>query len=72
MTIEHSVTFLEPVREGKVTTHAAILRLGKAIAVGTAEIRNAEGDVMAFGSATISLIKKSVTVDPSPSMDNIP
>lgn len=72
MTIEHSVSFLEPVLEGKVTAHATILRLGKAIAVGTAEIRNAEGEAVAFGSATISLIKQRVAVQPSRFIDNIP
>ncbi len=71
-TIEHSVTFLDPVFEGKVTAHANILRLGKAIAVGTAEIRNAEGEIVAFGSATISLINQLVTAAHSPSTENTP
>ena len=72
MTIEHSVTFLKPVLEGKVTAHATILRLGKAITMGTAEIRNAKGEAVAFGSATISLNKHRVKAASSPSVENIP
>lgn len=66
MTIEHSITVLEPVLEGKLTAFATIVRLEKAIAVGTAEIRNAGGVTVAIGSATISLITQRGKVATSP------
>ena len=51
-TVEYKVNFLKPVPEGKVTAYGNILRLGRTIAVGAAEIRNEEGETVAFGSAT--------------------
>lgn len=55
-TVEFKVNFLKPVAEGTVTAHGTILRLGKTIAVGSTEIRNAAGEAVAFGSATYYLI----------------
>lgn len=54
-TVEYKVNFLSPVAEGTVTALGTILRLGKTIASGTAEIRNGEGEIVAFGSATFYL-----------------
>lgn len=56
-TIEYKVNFLKPVLEGTVAAHAAILRLGSTIASGTCEIRNGEGETVAFGSATFYLFE---------------
>ena len=57
-TVEYKVNFLKPVSEGVVTAHGTILRLGATIAVGSAEIRNSEGEAVAFGSATYYILKK--------------
>jgi uncharacterized protein (TIGR00369 family) len=56
-TVEYKVNFLKPVPEGVVTAHGNILRLGKTIAAGAAEIRNEAGEVVAFGSATYYILK---------------
>lgn len=55
-TVEYKVNFLKPAAEGVVTASGAILRLGKTIAVGATEIRNAAGDLVAIGSATFYLL----------------
>ncbi|MBI5342161.1 MAG: PaaI family thioesterase [Deltaproteobacteria bacterium] len=55
-TVEYKVNFLKPVTEGTVTAHGNILRLGKTIAVGSTEIRDREGEVVAFGSATFYIM----------------
>lgn len=55
-TVEYKVNFLKPVPEGVVTAHGNILRLGKTIAAGAAEIRNEAGEVVAFGSATYYIL----------------
>jgi acyl-CoA thioesterase len=57
-TVEYKVNFLKPVSEGIVTAYGTILRLGTTIAVGATEIRNDEGEVVAFGSATYYILKK--------------
>ncbi len=55
-TVEYKVNFLKPVGTGTITAHGAILRLGRTIAVGSTEVRNADGDVVAFGSATYYIL----------------
>lgn len=56
-TIEYKVNFLKPVLSGTVTAHGVVLRLGGTIASGTSEIRNGEGEIVAFGSATFYLFE---------------
>lgn len=56
-TIEYKVNFLKPVSSGTVTARGAILRLGGTIASGTSEIRDGEGEIVAFGSATFYLFE---------------
>jgi uncharacterized protein (TIGR00369 family) len=51
-TVEYKVNFLKPVSDGTITAHGTILRLGSTIAAGCTEIRNGEGEPVAFGSAT--------------------
>ncbi len=51
-TVEYKVNFLKPVGTGTITALGVILRLGRTIAVGSTEVRNADGEVVAFGSAT--------------------
>lgn len=62
-TVEYKVNFLKPVPEGKVTAHGTVLRRGKTIAAGTAEIRNGDGEVVAFGSATYYILKMRPPAD---------
>lgn len=55
-TVEYKVNFLKPIETGTVTAFGAILRLGRTIAVGSTEVRNADGEVVAFGSATYYIL----------------
>ncbi len=55
-TVEYKVNFLKPVGAGTITAHGVILRLGRTIAVGSTEIRNADGELVAFGSATYYIL----------------
>ena len=57
-TVEYKVNFLKPVSDGVVTARGTVLRLGSTIAVGSTEIRNDQGEVVAFGSATYYILKK--------------
>ena len=59
-TVEYKVNFLKPVSEGTVTACATLLRRGATIAVGSTEIRNGDGEVVAFGSATYYILKAPV------------
>lgn len=56
-TIEYKVNFFKPVFSGNVTAHGAILRMGSTIASGTSEIRNGEGETVAFGTGTFFLFE---------------
>ncbi len=56
-TIEYKVNVLKPVPSGTVTAHGSVLRLGRTIAVGSTEVRNADGEVVAFGSATFYILE---------------
>ncbi len=55
-TVEYKVNFLKPVGTGTITALGVILRLGRTIAVGSTEVRNADGEVVAFGSATYYIL----------------
>ena len=55
-TVEYKVNLLKPVPDGVITAHGSVIRMGKTIAVGPTEIRNAEGDHVAFGSATFYIL----------------
>ncbi len=55
-TVEYKVNFLKPVGAGTVTALGVILRLGRTIAVGSTEVRNAGGELVAFGSATYYIL----------------
>ena len=59
-TVEYKVNFLKPVSGGTVTAYGTILRRGTTIAVGSTEIRNGDGEVVAFGSATYYILKAPV------------
>jgi uncharacterized protein (TIGR00369 family) len=55
-TVEYKVNLLKPVAGGVITAHGSVIRLGKTIAVGSTEIRNEEGEPVAFGSATFYIL----------------
>ena len=55
-TVEYKVNLLKPVTDGAITAHGSVIRMGKTIAVGSTEIRNAAGDPVAFGSATFYIL----------------
>lgn len=55
-TVEYKVNLLKPVAGGAITAHGSVIRLGKTIAVGSTEIRNEEGEPVAFGSATFYIL----------------
>ncbi len=55
-TVEYKVNLLKPVTEGVITARGSVIRMGKTIAVGSTEIRNAAGDPVAFGSATFYIL----------------
>ncbi|HEX8043474.1 PaaI family thioesterase [Candidatus Deferrimicrobium sp.] len=55
-TVEYKVNLLKPVTDGVITARGSVIRMGKTIAVGTTEIRNAGGDPVAFGSATFYIL----------------
>ncbi|MGE5246702.1 MAG: PaaI family thioesterase [Verrucomicrobiota bacterium] len=55
-TVEYKVNLLKPVSDGSITAHGTVLRVGRTIAVGSTEIRNAAGEPVAFGSATFYLL----------------
>ncbi|MGE5189764.1 MAG: PaaI family thioesterase [Gemmatimonadota bacterium] len=55
-TVEYKVNFLKPVGSGTITALGVILRLGRTIAVGSTEVRSADGEVVAFGSATYYIL----------------
>ena len=55
-TVEYKVNLLKPVADGVITARGSVIRMGKTIAVGTTEIRNAAGDPVAFGSATFYIL----------------
>ena len=55
-TVEYKVNLLKPVTEGTITARGTVIRMGRTIAVGSTEIRNAGGEPVAFGSATFYLL----------------
>jgi uncharacterized protein (TIGR00369 family) len=62
-TVEYKINLLKPVPEGAVVAHGSVLRVGRTIAVGSAEIRNAAGEPVAFGSATFYVLEPRVPGD---------
>lgn len=54
-TVEYKVNFLKPIPPGTITAYGKIVRIGKTIAVGTCDVKNKDGESVAFGSATFYL-----------------
>lgn len=51
-TVELKVNYLRPATSGNVLARARIVKLGKTLAIGTAEIKDPHGHVIAIGTAT--------------------
>lgn len=67
-TVEYKVNFLKPVGAGTVTALGVILRLGRTIAVGSTEVRNAAGEVVAVGSATYYILNVRADAEEGPAI----
>lgn len=51
-TVELKVNYLRPATNGRVLARARIVKLGKTLAVGTTEVKDPHGHVIAIGTAT--------------------
>ncbi len=51
-TVELKVNYLRPAVSGKVRARARVVKLGKTLAFGTAEVHDTHGKLVASGSAT--------------------
>jgi uncharacterized protein (TIGR00369 family) len=51
-TVELKVNYLRPATQGRVLTRARLVKMGKTLAVGTAEVKDPHGHVVAIGTAT--------------------
>lgn len=51
-TVELKVNYLRPATNGKVVARARIVKLGKTLVTGTAEVKDPHGHLIAIGSAT--------------------
>ena len=51
-TVEMNVNYLRPVREGRLTATGSIVQRGGRLIVGTADVHNGEGRLVACGRAT--------------------
>jgi uncharacterized protein (TIGR00369 family) len=57
-TLELKVNYLDIVRPGRLTAHARVVRLGKSIGFCDAELKNADGDLLATATSTARVIRK--------------
>jgi uncharacterized protein (TIGR00369 family) len=55
-TVEVKVNYLAPAQKGRLVAKGRCIRLGKTLALGEAEIRNAEGVLVAHGTATMMVV----------------
>ena len=55
-TVEIKVNYLAPAQKGKLLAKGRCIRLGKTLALGDAEIRNTEGVLVAYGTATMMVV----------------
>ena len=51
-TVELKLNYLRPAAQGKVRARSKIIKIGKTLVVGTAEIHDQHGYLIAMGSAT--------------------
>ena len=55
-TIEMKINFIRPVPDGEIVAEAVILHRGRSTAVGEAEVRDAEGRLVAKALATYAIL----------------
>ncbi len=55
-TLELKTSYLQAARPGRLTAEAAIIRRGKSISFAEAELRSADGELLARASATASIV----------------
>ena len=55
-TVEIKVNFLAPVQKGKLVVKGRCIKIGKTLALGEAYINNAEGGLLAHGTATMMIV----------------
>jgi acyl-CoA thioesterase len=55
-TVELSVNYLRPHSSGKVRARARLLKVGRTLAFGVAEVKDEHGHLIASGSATYMLL----------------
>jgi len=55
-TVEMKLNYLRPATHGKVRARSRIVKIGKTLAVATAEVHDLHGHLIAMGSATYLLL----------------
>jgi len=56
-TVDLNVNYLAPVQSGKLLTHGKLIKIGKTLALGEAEIITGSGKLVAHGTSTIIVIQ---------------
>lgn len=56
-TVELKINYLRPVTEGELVTEARILKRGRSLGFGTAEVRDHEGQLVGHGTATCMIVQ---------------
>ncbi len=56
-TVEIKVNYFRPVSKGRILGEGKVIQKGKKILVGQGEIRDEEGRMVAFGTATFMVVK---------------
>jgi len=55
-TVEMKANFLAPVQKGRLVIKGRCLKIGKTLALGEAYVNNAEGSLIAHGTATMMIV----------------
>ena len=55
-TVEMKANFLVPVQKGRLVIKGRCLKIGKTLALGEAYVNNAEGSLIAHGTATMMIV----------------
>ncbi|MGB2941465.1 MAG: PaaI family thioesterase, partial [Candidatus Macondimonas sp.] len=64
--LDGQIVYLRPARETDVIASARLLRLGRTLAFATAEVRDAQGNLVAQGQWVFALQATAETVEPLP------
>jgi len=56
-TVEIKVNYFRPVSKGRIIGEGKVIQKGRKIVVGQGEIRDEEGRIVAFGTATFMIVK---------------